>query len=111
MLGHRGCRLAITYPEIYDMQVEAIALAAVDCAKKKIAVQPEIMIPIVCDEKELATIRPRAEAIIKTVMEKAKVKLAISIGTMIEVPRAALLTNKIAEYADFLASVLTTLPR
>jgi pyruvate,orthophosphate dikinase len=101
MLGHRGCRLAVTYPEIYDMQVEAIALAAVECAKKKIAVQPEIMIPIVCDENELAMIRPRSEAIIKSVMEKAKVKLAIKIGTMIEVPRAALLANKIADYADF----------
>jgi pyruvate,orthophosphate dikinase len=101
MLGHRGCRLAITYPEIYDMQVEAIALAAADCAKKKIAVQPEIMIPIVCDENELATIRPSAEAIIKAVMTKAKVDLSIKIGTMIEVPRAALLADKITQYADF----------
>jgi pyruvate,orthophosphate dikinase len=101
MLGHRGCRLAVTYPEIYDMQVEAIALAAVECAKKKIPVHPEIMIPIVCDEKELAMIRPRSEAILKSVMEKAKVEIPVRIGTMIEVPRAALLTNKIAEYADF----------
>jgi pyruvate,orthophosphate dikinase len=101
MLGHRGCRLAITYPEIYDMQVEAIALAAADCAKKKIAIHPEIMIPIVCDENELAMIRPRAEKIIKDVMEKAKVDIPIRIGTMIEVPRAALLADKIAAYADF----------
>jgi pyruvate,orthophosphate dikinase len=101
MLGHRGCRLAVTYPEIYDMQVEAIALAAADCAKKKIAVHPEIMIPIVCDENELKLIRPRSEGIIKAVMAKAKVEIPVRIGTMIEVPRAALLTNKIAEYADF----------
>jgi len=101
MLGHRGCRLAVTYPEIYDMQVEAIALAAVDCVKKNIPVKPEIMIPIVCDEQELRLLRPRAEAIINRVLEKAKVKLDIQIGTMIEVPRAALLADKIAEYADF----------
>ncbi len=101
MLGHRGCRLAVTYPEIYDMQVEAIAMAAAECVKKGIPVKPEIMIPIVCDEMELALLRPSAEAIIKTVLDKAKVTLDISIGTMIEVPRAALLANKIAEYADF----------
>ncbi len=101
MLGHRGCRLAVTYPEIYDMQVEAIVLAAVDCVKKGIPVDPEIMIPIVCDEQELALLRPAAEAVIARVLEKAKVKLDIKIGTMIEVPRAALLANKIAEYADF----------
>jgi pyruvate,orthophosphate dikinase len=101
MLGHRGCRLAVTYPEIYDMQVEAIALAAVDCVKKGLPVKPEIMIPIVCDEKELALLRPSAERIVKSVLEKAKVKMDIQIGTMIEVPRAALLADKIAAYADF----------
>ncbi|AEJ19450.1 pyruvate, phosphate dikinase [Gracilinema caldarium] len=101
MLGHRGCRLAVTYPEIYDMQVEAIVLAAIDCVKKNIPVKPEIMIPIVCDEQELALLRPRAEAIIKKNLEKAKVKLDIQIGTMIEVPRAALLADKIAAFADF----------
>jgi pyruvate,orthophosphate dikinase len=101
MLGHRGCRLAVTYPEIYDMQVEAIVLAAVDCVKKGIPVEPEIMIPIVCNEQELALLRPSAEAVIARVLEKAKVKLNIKIGTMIEVPRAALVANKIAQYADF----------
>jgi len=101
MLGHRGCRLAVTYPEIYDMQVEAIVLAAVDCVKKGLPVKPEIMIPIVCDEKELALLRPSAERIVKSVLEKAKVKMDIQIGTMIEVPRAALLAEKIAAYADF----------
>ncbi|OHE66423.1 MAG: pyruvate, phosphate dikinase [Treponema sp. GWB1_62_6] len=101
MLGHRGCRLAVTYPEIYDIQVEAIALAAVDCVKKGIPVKPEIMIPIVCDEQELRLLRPSAEAIVTRVLAKANVKLDISIGTMIEVPRAALLADKIAAYADF----------
>ncbi|MDR1468728.1 MAG: pyruvate, phosphate dikinase [Spirochaetaceae bacterium] len=101
MLGHRGCRLAITYPEIYDMQVEAIALAAADCVKAKIPIVPEIMIPIVSDEKELALIRPRIEQIIKTVFAKEAVRLPVKIGTMIEVPRAALRADKIAEYVDF----------
>ncbi len=101
MLGHRGCRLAVTYPEIYDMQVEAIALAAAECAKKGIPVKPEIMIPIVCDEQELRLIRPRSEEIIKKVLDKAGVSVEFKIGTMIEVPRAALLANKIADYADY----------
>ncbi|WP_081468652.1 pyruvate, phosphate dikinase [Treponema primitia] len=101
MLGHRGCRLAITYPEIYDMQVEAIALAAVDCIKKNIPVNPEIMIPIVVTARELKLLRPSAEAILKNVFEKAKVKLPVKIGTMIEVPRAAIRSGHIARYADF----------
>jgi pyruvate,orthophosphate dikinase len=101
MLGHRGCRLAVTYPEIYDMQVEAIALAAVDCVRQDIPVVPEIMIPIVCDEKELALIRPSAEKILKKVFEEAGVTIPVKIGTMIEVPRAALRADKIAGYADF----------
>jgi pyruvate,orthophosphate dikinase len=101
MLGHRGCRLAVSYPEIYDMQVEAIALAAVDCIRDHIPLAPEIMVPIVCDEKELALIRPRSEQIIKTVFAEAGVEVPIKIGTMIEVPRAALRADKIAQYADF----------
>lgn len=101
MLGHRGCRLAVTYPEIYDMQVEAIALAAADCVRKDIPVMPEIMIPIVCDEKELALLRPKAEEILKRVFKEAGVDIHVKIGTMIEVPRAALRADKVAEYADF----------
>ncbi|MDR1212236.1 MAG: pyruvate, phosphate dikinase [Spirochaetaceae bacterium] len=101
MLGHRGCRLAVTYPEIYDMQVEAIALAAVDCLKKKIPVDPEIMIPIVISARELKLLRPSAEAVLKKVFDKAGVKLNIKIGTMIEVPRAAIRAGHIAKYADF----------
>jgi pyruvate,orthophosphate dikinase len=101
MLGHRGCRLAITYPEIYEMQVEAIALAAAECLKQKIPADPEIMIPIVMTARELKLIRPGVEAIIKRVAEEAEVKLDIKIGTMIEVPRAAIRSAHIAHYADF----------
>jgi pyruvate,orthophosphate dikinase len=101
MLGHRGCRLAITYPEIYEMQVEAIALAAVECVKKNIPVKPEIMIPIVCDEQEIKLLRASCDKVVKAIMEKNKVQMDITIGTMIEVPRAALLSHKIAQYADF----------
>jgi pyruvate,orthophosphate dikinase len=101
MLGHRGCRLAVTYPEIYTMQVEAIALAAADCVKKKIPVHPEIMIPIVCDPAELKLIRPQAEAVWNKVQAKTGVSVPFRFGTMIEVPRAAFLAGEIAEYADF----------
>ena len=101
MLGHRGCRLAVTYPEIYDMQVEAIALAAGECSKKGIQVHPEIMIPIVMSARELKLLRPNAEEVLKRVMEKAGVDIPIRIGTMIEVPRAALTSGHIAQYADF----------
>jgi len=101
MLGHRGCRLAVTYPEIYDMQVEAIALAAADCAKQKIPVHPEIMIPIVVTARELKLLRPNAEKILEKVFTAAGVKIPYTIGTMIEVPRAAIRSAHIAKYADF----------
>ncbi|MCL1927888.1 MAG: pyruvate, phosphate dikinase [Treponema sp.] len=101
MLGHRGCRLAVTYPEIYDMQVEAIALAAADCVKQKIPVNPEIMIPIVITARELKLLRPNAEAVLKRVFDKAGIKLHVKIGTMIEVPRAAITAAHVAKYADF----------
>ena len=101
MLGHRGCRLAITYPEIYDMQVEAITRAAVDCIRENIPVYPEIMIPIVLTARELKYLRPNAQKIIDRVLSEAKVKIPIKIGTMIEVPRAAIRAGHIARYADF----------
>jgi pyruvate,orthophosphate dikinase len=102
MLGHRGCRLAITYPEIYDMQVEAIALAAVDCIRQQIPVKPEIMIPIVVTARELKLLRPNAEAIWQQVFEEEGLPVSpIHIGTMIEVPRAAIRSGHIAKYADF----------
>ncbi|MDR1576601.1 MAG: pyruvate, phosphate dikinase [Treponema sp.] len=101
MLGHRGCRLAVTYPEIYDMQVEAIALAAVECVLANIPVQPEIMIPIVVTARELKLLRPNAEKMIAKVFNAANVKMDVKIGTMIEVPRAAIRAGHIARYADF----------
>ncbi|MCL1818192.1 MAG: pyruvate, phosphate dikinase, partial [Spirochaetaceae bacterium] len=101
MLGHRGCRLAVTFPEIYDMQVEAIALAAVECMKKNIPVAPEIMVPIVITARELRFLRPNAEAVLKRVFEKEGVTLDVKIGTMIEVPRAAIRAAHMAERADF----------
>jgi pyruvate,orthophosphate dikinase len=101
MLGHRGCRLAVTYPEIYDMQVEAIAHAAVECVKEKIPVHPEIMIPIVVTARELKLLRPNAEKVLNKVFSAANVKIPVTIGTMIEVPRAALRSAHIANYADF----------
>ncbi|MDR1785637.1 MAG: pyruvate, phosphate dikinase [Spirochaetaceae bacterium] len=101
MLGHRGCRLAVTYPEIYDMQVEAIAQATAECLKGGYPVLPEIMIPIVISRRELRLLRPRVEKILREVSKKQGVEIPIKIGTMIEVPRAALTSKKIAEYADF----------
>jgi pyruvate,orthophosphate dikinase len=101
MLGHRGCRLAVTYPEIYDMQVEAIARAAVECVKEKIPVHPEIMIPIVVTARELKLLRPNAEKVLESVFKEAGVKISVDIGTMIEVPRAAIRSGHISRYADF----------
>jgi len=101
MLGHRGCRLAVTYPEIYEIQVEAIALAAVECLKQTIPVNPEIMIPIVISARELKLLRPNAEAVLKRVFDAEGVSIQVKIGTMIEVPRAAIRSAHIAKYADF----------
>ena len=101
MLGHRGCRLGIIYPEVYDMQVEAIITAACEVASKGVKVKPEIMIPLVGTVNELKVLRANAERIAKDVIKQKKVKLSYLIGTMIEIPRAALTADKIAEYADF----------
>ncbi|MCQ2611712.1 MAG: pyruvate, phosphate dikinase [Treponema sp.] len=101
MLGHRGCRLAITYPEIYQMQTEAVVLAAVECQKAGIKAAANIMIPIVGEPKELATIRAECEEVISRVLKEKGVKIAVPVGTMIEVPRAALQSGKVVESADF----------
>ncbi len=101
MLGHRGCRLAITYPEIYEMQVEAIALATAEAEKKGIAHDIRIMIPNVMSANELKQIRGQAEEIIAKVNKAKGTELKFQIGTMIEFPRAACTADKIAEYADF----------
>ena len=103
MLGHRGCRLAISYPEILHMQVTAITEAAIRCKKKKIDAKPEIMIPFVGTRAELDQLRElTAQAIAETKAKaKYKGKLDIPIGTMIEIPRAALTADEVAEVADF----------
>ena len=102
MLGHRGCRLGITYPEIYAMQVRAITEAACLAAADGVKVKPEIMIPLVSHERELSTLRTLAEKVIAEVRrEHGNSRVRPTIGTMIEVPRAALTADKIAEHADF----------
>ncbi|MCH2130890.1 MAG: pyruvate, phosphate dikinase [Pirellulaceae bacterium] len=103
MLGHRGCRLSITYPEILEMQVTAIVEAAIQCRKKKIDARAEIMIPLVGSRSELRKLRKLAEQTIASVKEKKKFtgKLDILIGTMIEVPRAALTADEVGQEADF----------
>lgn len=102
MLGHRGCRLAITFPEIYNMQSRAIAEAVVDVMKrKKLVVTPEIMIPLVGTAKELAILRKQCESEVQKVQAKSGVSFKYKIGTMIELPRAALTADEIALVADF----------
>lgn len=103
MLGHRGCRLSVTYPEILDMQVQAITEAAIDCKNKGIEAKPEIMIPLVGMAKELSMLRAEAiEVIERTKKEKGfGGDLDIPVGTMIEIPRAALTADEVAKHADF----------
>ena len=103
MLGHRGCRLAITYPEILVMQVTAIVEAAISCRREGVRAMPEIMIPLVGSREELALLRGLVEDTIDeaTRAQKYSGNLEIPIGTMIEVPRAALTAGEIAEVADF----------
>ncbi|MGZ9585984.1 pyruvate, phosphate dikinase [Paenibacillus marinisediminis] len=102
MLGQRGCRLGIVYPEIYDMQIEAIALAAAQVLKEGVRVFPEIMIPLVGHANELKMLRERVEQMVSVIMNDSKRgEMAYKIGTMIEVPRAALTAKQIAAHADF----------
>ena len=101
MLGHRGCRLAVTYPEIYKMQVRAIMEAAIEAQKAGIKVYPEIMIPLVGLADELSILRKDAEEVIKTVFSEKSTEVKHKIGTMIELPRAAITAGEIAHHADF----------
>jgi len=102
MLGHRGCRLGITFPEIYEMQVRAITEAACLVEADGVKVKPEMMIPFVSHERELARLRARSEKVIADVRrENPRTRVRPTIGTMIEVPRAALTAEKIARHADF----------
>jgi len=101
MLGHRGCRLSITYPEILEMQVRAIIEAAIECHRGRVKVLPEIMIPLTLDKKELGILTDATRRVADDLIKKARVKLPYMVGTMIELPRAALLADEIAEVAEF----------
>jgi len=102
MLGHRGCRLGITYPEIYEMQAAAIFEAAVTVIRENgEGVEPEIMIPLIATKKEFDILKAMIDRIGGEVMEREGVIVPYLVGTMIELPRAALLANKIAETAEF----------
>ncbi|MFA7373325.1 MAG: pyruvate, phosphate dikinase [bacterium] len=101
MLGLRGCRLGILFPEIVEMQVQAIFGAAVELAKDGFVVRPEVMIPLVGHVNEIKRVREQLESVARDVMDKAGVSIDYSFGTMIEIPRAALTADQIAEYAEF----------
>lgn len=101
MLGHRGCRLGITYPEIYAMQARALFEAAAEVAREGKAVLPEIMIPLVMTRKELALMKAVVDAAAQEVEKASGQKLSYQVGTMIELPRAALRAGEIAECAEF----------
>jgi pyruvate,orthophosphate dikinase len=101
MLGHRGCRLGITFPEIYEVQVRAIMEAAVAVSKEGVSVKPEIMVPLVGLRAELALLRAMVVRVADRVMAEAKHRVHYTVGTMIEVPRAALTAGEIAQVSDF----------
>ena len=102
MLGHRGCRLGITYPEITEMQARAIFEAAVQVAKKGMKVIPEVMIPLIGGVKELENQKKIVVAVAEEVLAKAGMKdLKYMVGTMIEIPRAALTADEVAKEAEF----------
>ena len=102
MLGHRGCRLGISYPEIYEMQCEAIFQALIECKKEKIkSITAEIMVPLISTDMELKIIRTLVDRIADKIQKKYRTKIDYIVGTMIELPRAALLAKEISKYADF----------
>lgn len=101
MLGHRGCRLGITYPEVYEMQVQAIMEAACELTKEKVKVIPEIMIPLVSHVNELKKMRWLVVSIAERVQKEHKIKVPYTVGTMIELPRSCVTADEIATVADF----------
>ena len=101
MLGLRGCRLGIVYPELNDMQVKAISTAAAQLKKEGLDPKPEIMVPLVSLETEIEQVRSQIETQIKAVEEAEGIELSIPVGTMIEIPRAAITADEIAKHADF----------
>jgi pyruvate,orthophosphate dikinase len=101
MLGHRGCRLAITFPEIYEVQVRAIGEAAAEVASAGVVVHPEIMIPLVMVPDELRRLRELVAQAMDAALGEHRAKIPYTIGTMIELPRACVVADRIAEHADF----------
>lgn len=101
MMGLRGCRLGLVYPEINEMQVRAIFEAACDLKIEGIDIHPEVMIPLVGHENELKTVRAQLEQLASDIMDKKGVRIEYQFGTMIELPRACVVADKIAEYAEF----------
>jgi len=102
MLGHRGCRLGISFPEIYEMQIRAIFEALVECKKRKIkSTMPEIMIPLVSTEAEIKIMKDLVIKVARNVQNENKTKIKFLVGTMIELPRAAIKAKDIAKYAEF----------
>ena len=102
MLGHRGCRLGISFPEIYEMQCKAIFTALIECKREKVeSIIPEIMIPLVSTEDELGIMRKLVNRVADELQKENKVKINYHVGTMIELPRAALRAAPISKYADF----------
>ncbi len=101
MLGHRGCRLGVTYPEIYTMQVRAIIEAAINISSNGVTVFPEIMIPLVSERKELAILVDEAHKEIAQVFSEKNTEIKYKVGTMLELPRACITANEIADVAEF----------
>jgi pyruvate, orthophosphate dikinase len=101
MLGHRGCRLSISYPEILEMQVRAIFEAAVELAKKGYKVKPEVMVPLVGNVNEIKILKEQIVKIADEIMKKGKKKVSYKVGTMIEIPRACVVAGEIAAEAEF----------
>ena len=101
MLGHRGCRLGLSFPAIYQMQVEAIITASVQLKQDGVDVRPEIMIPLTVDAEEMRRLREDLTAVATRVQQRLGVNVAYKFGTMIETPRGALTAGKIAEVSDF----------
>jgi pyruvate,orthophosphate dikinase len=101
MLGHRGCRLAITYPEICEMQTRAILSAALECKKSGVSVHPEIEVPLVGSKKEVDIVKSVIDATASALFAEVGESIEYTVGSMIELPRAAVLANEIAESCEF----------
>ena len=101
MMGHRGCRMGMTYPELYIVQAEAVIRSAMEYAKQGIAVKPEIMIPLVSSKAELQQLKEKITAHLNQVIEAEAVNIEYAIGVMVETPRACLISDQLAEDAAF----------